>query len=179
MFKKIKSTIIGAGLVLDYMYDNAHRIITGLPRLNRSQITAHLFLGSQYNLVGLKKLKDLGVTAIVNMRMHNDYDDAIHEGIKYLHLPTIDNTPPPLDVLIKGANFINDEIKSGGIVYVHCRQGLGRGPTMAMAYLIKTGLIFKDAYAMVKRVRKFINPRPGQVQKLKELEVYYSKQVKA
>jgi protein-tyrosine phosphatase len=174
MFKKLKSTIIGAGLVLDYMYDNAHRIITGLPRLKRSQITAHLFLGSQYNLVGLKKLRALGVTAIVNMRMHNDFGDAAHAGIKYLHLPTVDNTPPPLTTLIKGADFIDEEIKNNGIVYVHCRQGLGRGPTMAMAYLIKTGLTYQDAYNMVRKVRIFINPRPGQIKRLKELEVYYS-----
>lgn len=173
MANKLKSIIKGTGLVLDYMYDNAHRIITGLPRLNRSQITAHLFLGSQYNLLGLKKLKALGVTAIVNMRTHNDYSDAEHEGIKYLHLPTVDNTPPPLDVLLKGADFIDDEIKNNGIVYVHCRQGLGRGPTMAIAYLIKTGLTFEDAYAMIKKVRVFINPRPGQVARLKELEIYY------
>ena len=173
MLKKTKTYLKGAGLVLDYMYDNVHRIIAGIPRLSRSQLTAHLFLGSQYNLLGLKKLKALGVTAIVNMRMHNDYSDAEHEGIKYLHLPTVDNTPPPLDVLIKGADFIDTEIKNKGIVYVHCRQGLGRGPTMAMAYLIKTGLTFKDACAMVKRVRIFINPRPGQVKMLKELEEYY------
>jgi protein-tyrosine phosphatase len=174
MFSKIKSKLVGIGLVLDYMYDNAHRIITGLPRLNRSQITAHLFLGSQYNLLGLRKLKALGITAIVNMRVHNSYSDAVHEGIKYLHLPTVDNTPPPLDVLIKGADFMDKEIKNGGIVYVHCRQGLGRGPTMAMAYLIKTGLTFADAYAMVRRVRVFINPRPGQIERLKELEGYYA-----
>lgn len=174
MLKKLKSILTGAGLVLDYMYDNAHRIITGLPRLNRSQITAHLFLGSQYNLLGLRKLKTLGVTAIVNMRTHNDYSDAEHEGIKYLHLPTVDNTPPPLEVLIKGADFIDNEIKNGGSVYVHCRQGLGRGPTMAIAYLIKTGLTYEDAYAMIKRVRIFINPRPGQIARLKELEEYYS-----
>jgi protein-tyrosine phosphatase len=174
MFKKLKSIFTGAGLVLDYMYDNAHRIITGLPRLNRSQITAHLFLGSQYNLLGLKKLKALGVTAIVNMRTHSDYSDAEHEGIKYLHLPTVDNTPPPLQVLMQGADFIDNEIKNGGAVYVHCRQGLGRGPTMAIAYLIKTGLTYADAYAMVKRVRIFINPRPGQIERLKELEEYYS-----
>ena len=174
MFNKIKSKFIGIGLVLDYMYDNAHRIITGLPRLNRSQITAHLFLGSQYNLVGLRKLKTLGVTAVVNMRVHNTYNDAVHQGVKYLHLPTVDNTPPPLDVLIKGTDFIDNEIKNGGAVYVHCRQGLGRGPTMAMAYLIKTGLTFNDAYAMVRRVRIFINPRPGQIERLKELEAYYS-----
>jgi protein-tyrosine phosphatase len=174
MFNKIKSKFIGIGLVLDYMYDNAHRIITGLPRLNRSQITAHLFLGSQYNLLGLRKLKALGITAIVNMRVHNTYSDAVHESIKYLHLPTVDNTPPPLDVLIKGADFIDNEIKNGGMVYVHCRQGLGRGPTMAIAYLIKTGLSFADAYAMVRRVRVFINPRPGQIERLKELECYYA-----
>ena len=174
MFNKIKSKFIGIGLVLDYMYDNAHRIITGLPRLNRSQINAHLLLGSQYNLLGLQKLKALGVTAIVNMRVHNTYDDAAHEGIKYLHLPTVDNTPPPLDVLIKGADFMDKQIKNGGIVYVHCRQGLGRGPTMAMAYLIKTGLTFADAYAVVRSVRIFINPRPGQIQRLKELEAYYT-----
>lgn len=174
MFNKIKSKFVGIGLVLDYMYDNAHRIITGLPRLSRSQITAHLFLGSQYNLLGLRKLKALGVTAIVNMRVHNTYSNAVHEGIRYLHLPTVDNTPPPLDVLIKGADFIDKEIKTGGIVYVHCRQGLGRGPTMAMAYLIKTGLTFADAYAMVRKVRVFINPRPGQIERLKELEAYYA-----
>jgi protein-tyrosine phosphatase len=56
---------------------------------------------------------------------------------------------------------------------VHCRQGLGRGPTMAMAYLIKTGLTFEEAYATIKKVRVFINPRPGQVARLKELDAYY------
>ena len=173
MLKKIKSTLTGIWLVLDYMYDNAHRIITGLPRINRSQITAHLFLGSQYNLLGLKKLKALGVTAIVNMRTHNDYDDAVHAGIKYLHLPITDNTAPPLETLVKGADFIDKEIKNGGIVYVHCRQGLGRGPTMAIAYLEKLGMTFADAYAMVKKVRIFINPQRSQVERLKELEEYY------
>ena len=173
MFRKIKSTFIGTGLFFDYVYDNIHRVLTGLPRLKRSQITADLFLGSQYNLVGIRKLKALGVTAIVNMRIHSTYSEAQYEGIKYLHLPTVDNTPPPLDVLIKGADFIDAEIKNNGIVYVHCRQGLGRGPTMAMAYLIKTGLTYEDAYAMIRRVRIFINPRPGQIERLKELEGYY------
>lgn len=173
MLKKIKSVFIGIGLFFDFEYDNIYRFIAGMPRLKRSQITAHLFLGSQYNLLGLKKLKALGVTAIVNMRVHNTYGRGVHKGIKYLHLPTVDNTPPPLDVLIKGANFIDEEIKHKGIVYVHCRQGLGRGPTMAMAYLIKIGMTCEDAYNMIKLVRVFINPRPGQIKRLKELEAYY------
>ena len=156
-----------------YEFDNVYRLITGLPRLKRSQITANLFLGSQYNLVGLRKLKALGVTAIINMRTHSVYSEAQYEGFHYLHLPTPDNTPPPLDVLIKGADFADAEIKNGGKVYIHCRQGLGRGPTMMIAYLIKTGLTYEDAYNMVRKVRTFINPRPGQVARLKELEGYY------
>jgi protein-tyrosine phosphatase len=173
MIKKLKRAVTIFGLFFDYEYDNIHRIITGLPRLNRSQITPHLFLGSQYNLLGLKKLKALGVTSIVNMRTHAAYTEAEHEGIRYLHLPTVDNTPPPLEVLIKGADFIASDIKNGGIAYVHCRQGLGRGPTMAMAYLIKTGLTYAEAYAMIRKVRLFINPRPGQIARLRELEEYY------
>lgn len=173
ILKKIRSFIIGIGLFFDYLYDNIFRIITGMPRLKRCQITGHLFLGSQYNKIGLKKLKALGVTAIVNMRMHNSYNKAGHKGMKYLHFPTIDNTPPPLEVLIEGANFIDEEIKNKGIVYVHCRQGLGRGPTMAMAYLIKLGLTYQDAYNQIRRVRIFINPRQGQIRRLKELEAYY------
>jgi len=174
MFKKIKSFIIGIGLFFDYLYDNWFRFVAGMPRIERCQITSHLFLGSQYNLLGLKKLKALGVTAIVNMRMHNTYNEARYEGMKYLHFPTVDNTPPPLEVLIEGANFIDDVIKHNGKVYVHCRQGLGRGPTMAMAYLIKLGLTYHDAYTQIRRVRIFINPRPGQIRRLKELEAYYT-----
>ncbi|CAN5207520.1 hypothetical protein BH09BAC6_BH09BAC6_30870 [soil metagenome] len=179
MLPQIKSAFKGALLVLDYMYDNVHRVIAGMPRLARCQITAHLFLGSQYNKLGLQKLRALGVTAIVNMREHAVYKESVHEGIKYLHLPTVDNTPPPLDVLIKGAAFIDNEIKNKGVVYVHCRQGLGRGPTMAMAYLIKIGMTYQDAYERVKKVRKFINPRPGQIKMLKELEAYYRGLVKS
>jgi len=162
-------------LVSDYMHDNIHRLMKGVPRLKRSQINAHLMLGSQYSRLGLKKLKALGVTAIVNMRMHNDFSEADHVGIKYLHLPTVDNTPPPLAVLIKGADFIDDEIKSRGMVYVHCRQGLGRGPTMAMAYLIKTGMTYEEAYETIRKVRIFINPQRSQIKMLKELEGYYRK----
>ena len=173
MYSKIKSVWLIVIIFLTKMLDILHRYVYGLPNIKRSQITANLFLGSQYNLIGLKKLKALGITAIVNMRIHSIYSEAQYEGFKYLHIPTLDNTPPVLDDLKKGALFMDDEIKKGGKVYVHCRQGLGRGPTMAIAYLIKTGLTFEDAFALVKKVRTFINPRPGQIERLKELEQYY------
>ncbi|UOE52499.1 dual specificity protein phosphatase family protein [Mucilaginibacter sp. SMC90] len=173
MFTKIKSLLTMAGLFLQYNSDNIYRVVFGMPRLRRCQITADLFLGSQYNLVGLRKMKALGITAIINMRMHSVYSEAQYEGFNYLHLPTPDNTPPPLEVLQKGADFADKEIKKNGKVYIHCRQGLGRGPTMCTAYLLKTGLTLEDALAMIRKVRPFINPRPGQLERLKELEAIY------
>jgi len=160
-------------IFIQKILDNIHRYLFGIPILKRSQITANLFLGSQYNLIGLQKLKALGITAIVNMRMHSVYSEAQHSGIKYLHLPTIDNTPPELEDLKKGADFADNEIKNGGKAYIHCRQGLGRGPTMTIAYLLKIGTTFDDAFKLVKKVRPFIDPRPEQILRLKELEVYY------
>ena len=175
MLAKVRSALKMGRLFLQYSYDNTYRVIFGMPRLKRCQITADLFLGSQYNRVGLRKMKALGITTIINMRMHSVYTEAQYNGFKYLHLPTPDNTPPSMEVLKQGADFADAEIEAGGKVYVHCRQGLGRGPTMAIAYLLKTGLTVDDAISLIKRSRSFINPRPGQIQRLKELEAYYQK----
>jgi protein tyrosine phosphatase (PTP) superfamily phosphohydrolase (DUF442 family) len=174
MIAKLKSWIILLVILWHKIWDNIYRLIHGIPTLKRSQITANLFLGSQYSLIGLQKLKALGITGIVNMRMNPIFKDSQYEGFHYMHLPTVDNTPPQLEDLIKGAKFMTEEINNGGKVYVHCREGLGRGPTMAIAYLISTGLTFDDAFALVKKVRTFINPRPSQITRLKELEQHYN-----
>ncbi|HEX9514020.1 MAG TPA: dual specificity protein phosphatase [Puia sp.] len=152
-------------------------LIKGVPTQKRSQITANLFLGGQYDLQGLKQLKETGITAIINMRMHSTiYQEAEYEGFHYLHLPTVDHTAPVLEDLVKGAEFVRDEIKNGGKVYIHCRQGIGRGPTMAIAYLLKMGAAYPDALATVKKARPFIHPTRVQVQRLKELENYFKRQ---
>jgi dual specificity MAP kinase phosphatase len=179
LFSSLRSHLYVVNIFLHRIYDNAHRVIVGLPTLKRSQITANLFLGSQYSPIGLQKLKALGVTALVNMREHTEYEEARYEGVKYLHLPTVDNTPPTLETLIQGADFVDKEIRAGGKAYIHCRQGLGRGPTMTIAYLLKTGLTYDDAFALIKKVRTFINPRPTQIEQLKKLEAYYASQKQA
>ena len=176
MVNTLKSHLQVAIILYQRAYDNVYRFFKGLPTLKRSQITANLFLGSQYSHIGLRKLKVMGVTGIVNMREHSDYEEARYEGVKYLHLATVDNTPPAIETLVKGADFVDEQIKAGGKVYIHCRQGLGRGPTMTIAYLIKTGLTYEDAFTLVKKVRTFINPRPAQIERLKELEMYYQEQ---
>ncbi len=171
--KHLRSIWLLIIIFLQKAEDVLYRSIAGMPTLQRSQITANLFLGGQYNLRGLRRLRVMGITAIINMRMHSVYEEARFEGLSYLHLPTPDNTAPKLEDLIRGADFARSVIQKGGKVYIHCRQGLGRGPTMAIAYLLSMGATYEDAFATVKRVRTFIHPRPVQVARLKELEAYY------
>jgi len=171
--KRLKSLWLLILIFAQKAEDILYRWIVGMPTLQRSQITANLFLGGQYNLRGLRRLREMGITAIINMRMHSVYDEARFEGLAYLHLPTPDNTAPKMEDLIRGADFARSVIQDGGKIYIHCRQGLGRGPTMAIAYLLRMGATYEDAFATVKRVRTFIQPRPVQVTRLKELEAYY------
>lgn len=159
--------------VLRYL-DRSRRLLTGLPVVATSQITPHLFVGGQYKLDVFDNLKALGITAIVNMRMHSVHLGKKAAGVSYLHLPTIDGTAPTLENLNTGVEFITQQIKSGGKVYVHCRAGEGRGPTMAAAYLISTGLTLEDSLKTIKKVRKFIRPTWIQLKRLKEYEAYYS-----
>jgi protein-tyrosine phosphatase len=156
--------------------DHTVRILFGLPQLKKSMITPELYLGGQYNLTGYKKLKKLGITGIVNMRLHSIHTDI--KGITdmhVLHLPTPDRTAPTLADLKKGVAFMQKEIENGGKVYVHCKWGEGRGPSMAIAYLLSTGLTLDDALALIKKVRTFISPNHMQLKRLKELENVYKK----
>lgn len=174
--KRLKSIWLLIVIFLEKLWDIVHRWVAGIPTLRRSQITANLFLGGQYNLRGLRWLKEIGITAIINMRMHSVYEEARYQGLQYLHLPTPDNTAPKLEDLIKGAEFARSAIRDGGKVYIHCRLGIGRGPTMAIAYLLSMGATYDDAFATVRKVRTFIHPRPVQVERLKELERYFEKE---
>ncbi|HET6255418.1 MAG TPA: dual specificity protein phosphatase [Puia sp.] len=174
--KRLKSIWLTIVIFAQKIWDQAYRGIVGIPTLKRSQITANLFLGGQYNLRGLRLLKAMGITAIINMRMHSLFAEANYHGLEYLHLPTPDNTAPALEDLIRGAEFARKVIDGGGKIYIHCRQGLGRGPTMAIAYLLRTGQTYADALATVRRVRTFVRPRPVQMARLKELEAYFDRE---
>ena len=138
--------------------DQAWRKLTGAPLWNLSEVTPQLFLGGQHNARGFQRMKDHGISAIINMREQRFSDVAAGiAGQRHLHLATIDNTPPAVADLMRGVQFAGDEIARGGKVYIHCGVGVGRAPTMAAAYLIATGLAPGDALQQIKRVRPFIH----------------------
>ena len=139
------------------------RFVTGAPIQSLSQITPQLHISGQHQGRGWKTLSKRGITAMVNMRTEFDDQAAGIAPPRYMHLKIIDNTPPTLEHLQAGSDFIAQEIKEGGKVYVHCAAGVGRAPTMAAAYLVSTGRSPAEAWKQIRKVRPFIRPTPAQI----------------
>jgi hypothetical protein len=153
----------GLWVTLIWAWTRGYNWLVGRPVLRYSSVTAQLFVGGQMNAGGWRWLAARGLTADLNLR--SEFDDAAH-GIappSYLWLPTDDDHAPTLEQLQAGVDFIRRNIEDGGKVYVHCAGGVGRAPTMAVAYLLSTGLGVEQAWALVRATRPFVTPTPPQL----------------
>jgi len=143
------------------VYAQVARIVRGAPLRRYSEVTPQIFIGGQHRLHGWPILQSWGISAVVNLRRYKD-SPTITAG-RYLHLPTIDNTPPTLEDLERGVQFIGEAIEQGRKVYIHCGVGVGRAPTLLAAYLVSKGHTPMEAWQMIRRVRPFIWPMRAQI----------------
>lgn len=149
-----------------------YRWVTGHPSRRYSAILPQLWVGGQQFRRGVNDMRKNGITAIVNMRTAPD-DAAMKrlmQEVHYLWLPTTDHTPPTFDAIQAGVRFIQQEIDDGGTVYVHCRAGVGRAPTLVACYLVSKGMTPNEAWRAIRARRPFIYPTAPQLQ---QVELYY------
>jgi protein-tyrosine phosphatase len=72
----------------------------------------------------------------------------------YAWLPVVDGYAPTMDQLNLGTSMINEAVEKGNTVYVHCKNGHGRSPTMVAAYLIRyKGLSVDEAIDLIVQKR--------------------------
>jgi len=148
--------------------DHIVRRINGAPIESVSRITPLIHVGGQYKQRGWKRLQGRGVGAVVNMRIEYDDREAGIAPGKYLYLPVVDDHPPTLEQLERGAHFISECVEQGVGVYIHCASGIGRAPSMAAAYFISTGLTYEEAMNTIASRRPFIRLLSDQVDQLKQ-----------
>lgn len=159
----------GLRLTLISGVDKVLRWITGRPSYRFGWITPSILLGGQPALSVWPRLIARGITGVVNLRKEHDYAAGISTlPLRYLYLPTIDNKAPSQEHLWEGVRFMEEEIRKGGKVYVHCWEGLGRSPTLVAAYLVNNGMTPKEAWQAIQRVRPFIRPTEVQRARLNE-----------
>ncbi len=121
-----------------------------------------VLLGGAPSRTELRRLRDLGIRAIVNLcdEFKGHKRELRQYGMAQLRLPAVDHYPVPLDYILRGIDFLRDHIARGGRVYVHCKAGQGRSTTLAMCYLmLRYDLTPRQAYSRILRVRPHITKR--------------------
>ena len=141
------------------------------PKFEYSKITDKILIGT--NLCCMmhfnEKLLMKGVTADISMesiRLDAPF------GVKYyLWLPVEDHHAPTQEQLMVGSDFINDLVSKGIKVYVHCKNGHGRSPTLVAAYLIaKKRATADEAIKFIEKRRPAIHLEKAQYDALKKFE---------
>lgn len=152
--------------------DYTARKLFGAPTVRYSRIDKHIYLGGQYTTRVAGWFRRRHITGVVSMR---EFVPKKLVGVDIVHLPTRDHHAPKLEDMEQGAKFIAAKVAAGESVYIHCRQGEGRGPTMAAAYLIWTGMRPVDALAQLQLVRPHARPTKSQITALEDFaRLHYS-----
>ncbi len=116
-----------------------------------------------------KKLLDKGVR--LDVSLEGERIDRPYGIAYYVWLPTRDKTAPSIEKIRMGVHAMDVAISAKEKVYVHCKNGHGRGPTMVAAYLIKhKGMSTKEAIAFIKKLRPEIHPETTQRKQLAKWE---------
>ncbi|KAI1286205.1 Dual specificity protein phosphatase 3 [Halotydeus destructor] len=150
-----------------------------LPTDPYNEVYDSIYVGDGTTALCLNVLKRIGITHVVNAACGKDktlnlintsaeyYRDA---KIKFLGIEAYDMIGFHLyPYFEESAIFIHDAIQNGGKVYIHCRQGISRSATIALAYLIlKQDLSAQEAVRIVRQRREVI-PNDGFLKQLCQL----------
>lgn len=104
----------------------------GVP--NFFMVSPDLYRSAQPTSLGMKNLKKLGITTIVNLRsFHSDRDELAGTGLGYEHIHMKAWHPEEKEV-IRFIRIVTDDQKTP--VLVHCQHGADRTGTMCAVYRI-------------------------------------------
>lgn len=141
-----------------------------------SQVNEQIYIGSDLCKGGVclihgEEFRALGVSFEINLSHENNELPPKDLQIGYIWLPVVDGYSPTQVQLDIGTSAMNEAISQGKKVYVHCKNGHGRSPTLVSAYLIRyKGYEVNQAIKLIKEKRPEIHIEETQ---LKELEEFF------
>lgn len=135
-----------------------------------NQITEQIFVGTNFCCQAHfdSELIGKGITTVVSLE-----GEAIDEffGVEFFcWIPVFDNYAPTMDQLTLGVSALDTLVTMGKKVYVHCKLGHGRAPTLVAAYFISKGDTIPDAVAKIKEKRPVMHLNEIQMRALEEFQ---------
>ena len=93
-----------------------------------------------------------GVTLFVDLTEEGElepYAHLVHAPARRVSTPVRDLAVPPREELVATLDAIDEELESGGVVYLHCWAGCGRTGVVLGCWLVRHGL---EAAAALERI---------------------------
>jgi protein-tyrosine phosphatase len=141
-------------------------------QLNYSDVTPQLAVGGAFRKRQIKRLRQRGITAVVDCRVEarDDPDALARAGIQFLYLPTTDRYGFTYEQMREGVEWVLEHLAHGGRAFLHCEHGVGRGPLMACAVLVGQGYGAPEALRIVRSRRWQALPNDRQLAALLQFE---------
>lgn len=145
----------------------------GSCELEYSKITDQVYVGSDFCCGRdcrdhAEEFKKLGVSVEISLTAEKKEIPPDNLDL-YSWMPIVDECPPTPDQFDLGVAIINQAVKNGKTVYVHCINGHGRSPTMVAAYLIRhKGMDVDEAIDFIAKKRLEVHVEDVQREALKE-----------
>jgi len=140
-----------------------------------SKITPSIFVGTNACCATHFKVLFIDKGILDDISLEGEAIDASFGVETFLWLPTEDHTAPSQKSLHLGVRHIQSVLDRKGKVYIHCKNGHGRAPTLAAAWFISQGRTTDEAVATVHEKRKEAHIEPAQVKALRRFEAAMKK----
>jgi protein-tyrosine phosphatase len=134
------------------------------------EVIPGLRMGAAPSRRAARRLARAGVTHAIDLRRHEDaISVTIWPEYVFTHsYPLKEYDAPDIAELREVSSDVASLIAQGEVVYVHCRAGVQRAPTVACAVLIQMGWSLADAYRVVSSRRAVTAMSEGQLAVLRQ-----------
>jgi len=143
-----------------------------VPILEYNYITDGIYVGTNQCCQAHfdEKLKSEGIEADISLE--EERVDTPFGVEFYTWIPVRNHAAPTQEQLRFGVSVLDELVAMQKKVYVHCRNGHGRAPTMVAAYLIKKGKGVEEAIRFIKTKRPSMHLESVQEDSLRDFALH-------